>query len=182
MVTLSVNKRFILETGKALEIANIVEPIAEELGLQLVRVLISGRDGCTIQVMIDCADRNVNVDDCAHLSRRLSPVLDAEDPIAGKYHLEISSPGIDRPLVRLSDFDNWAGYEVKIVTKMLIDGRKRFRGFVEGHNDTEVLIKLKLDTHDEPQTIGFLLEYIESAKLVMTDELIKKALDNSGAK
>jgi ribosome maturation factor RimP len=95
-------------------------------------VVMSRRDGGTIQIMADKAGGTVNVDDCAAISRRLSPLLDAHDPIEGRYFLEVSSPGIDRILVRPSDFDDWAGYEAKVELKELIDGRKRFRGIVEG--------------------------------------------------
>ncbi len=104
----------------AADVAQLVEPVAHELGLRLVRVIVSGRDGCTVQIMIDRANAGISVDDCAKLSRRLSPVLDVDSPVAGKYRLEISSPGINRPLVRLSDFTDWAGYEAKDVMLELI--------------------------------------------------------------
>ena len=118
-------ERFIRETGPAAEIAALAEPVLEDMGFRLVRVAVSKRDGGTIQIMADKAGGNIVVDDCAHISRRLSPLLDAHDPVEGRYYLEVSSPGIDRILVRPSDFEDWAGYEVKVELKELIDGRRR---------------------------------------------------------
>lgn len=174
------NKRFFRETGVAAEVAKLAEPLIEELSLRLVRVVVSGRDGCTIQVMVERLDDIVTVDDCAQVSRLLSPILDAYDPIDGKYHLEVSSPGLDRPLVRLSDFETWIGYETKIELRDMVDGRKRFRGFLESVENNEVRLKLELDGYDELQVIGIPVEMIESAKLVMTDDLLKEALKQRG--
>ena len=103
--------RFLVETGPAAEIAALAEPVLEDMGFRLVRVMVSRRDGGTIQITADKAGGTINVDDCATISRRLSPLLDAHDPIEGRYFLEVSSPGIDRILVRPSDFEDWAGYE-----------------------------------------------------------------------
>lgn len=172
-------ERFIRESGVAADVARVVEPVAAELGLRLVRVIVSGRDGCTVQIMIDRHGGNVSVDDCALLSRRLSPVLDVEDPVSGKYRLEISSPGIDRPLVRLSDFEDWAGFEAKIEMRELIDGRKRFRGIIEGVDDAEIRLQLELEGYEGLQVIGLPVDLVESAKLVMSDDLIKAALAQS---
>lgn len=170
------DKRFIEETGVALDVARLAEPVAEELGLRLVRVIVSGRDGCTVQIMVDRADTTVTVDDCAKLSRRLSPVLDVEEPVSGKYRLEVSSPGIDRPLVRIKDFIDWAGYEAKVEMRELIDGRKRFRGVIEGIENGEIRLQLELEGYEGLQVIGLPIDLVESAKLIMTDELIKAAL------
>ncbi|MGI9407523.1 MAG: ribosome maturation factor RimP, partial [Hyphomicrobiaceae bacterium] len=101
-------RRFVREVGLARQIADLAEPVIEDLGFRLVRVMHSGRDGGTVQIMADAKDRDINVEDCAEISRTLSPLLDTYDPIPGSYHLEVSSPGIDRPLVRPSDFEDWA--------------------------------------------------------------------------
>lgn len=172
----SMERRFVRETGVAAEIAALVEPALEDLGLRLVRVTVSGRDGGTVQVMVDREDREVVIEDCTAASRRLSPLLDAHDPMPGGYRLEVSSPGIDRPLVRPSDFETWAGYEAKVEVKEMIDGRKRFRGEIEGFEDGELRLKVLLDPKGEPQVIGLPLALIAQAKLVMTDELVRAAL------
>ncbi|HLH50975.1 MAG TPA: ribosome maturation factor RimP, partial [Roseiarcus sp.] len=123
--------RLIEESGPARRIAQIVAPTLRGLGLRLVRVKISAADGCTVQIMAERADGLMSIDDCEEASGALSPVLDVEDPIAQAYRLEISSPGIDRPLVRLSDFERAIGHEAKIEMARPVDGRKRFRGVVE---------------------------------------------------
>lgn len=175
----ALDDRFVRETGQALEIANLAEPILDDLGLRLVRVIVSGRNGCTVQVMIERKGEILTVDDCASVSRQLSPLLDAYDPIDGKYHLEVSSPGLDRPLVRLGDFEDWTGYEAKIELSDMIDGRKRFRGLIEAVENGEVRLKLTLDGYDGPQVIGIAPDMIASAKLVMNDDLLKAALSNT---
>jgi ribosome maturation factor RimP len=136
--------RFIRESGKAAEIAELVEPVLEDMGFRLVRVAVSKRDGGTIQIMADRASGVVNIDDCADISRRLSPLLDTHDPLEGRYFLEVSSPGIDRILVRPSDFEDWSGYEAKIELKEAIEGRRRFRGIIEGYADGELRIDVNL--------------------------------------
>lgn len=169
-------ERFLRETGPAAEIAALAEPVLEDMGFRLVRVVMSRRDGGTIQIMADRPGGSINVDDCADISRRLSPLLDAHDPIEGRYFLEVSSPGIDRILVRPSDFEDWAGYEVKVELKELIDGRRRFRGILEGYADGEMRLEVKLDETGEPQIIGIPVGLIDDAKLVLTDELIRASL------
>jgi ribosome maturation factor RimP len=168
--------RFVSETGPAGEIASLAEPALDELGFRLVRVKVSGRDGGTVQIMVERDDGTVSIDDCSVISKRLSPLLDAHDPMPGRYHLEISSPGIDRPLVRPGDFDLWSGYETKIELKELIDGRRRFRGLIEGYSDGEVRLKVEIEGYDTPQTIGIPVDLIASAKLVLNDDLIKASL------
>lgn len=167
--------RFMGETGVAAQIAAIAEPVLAELGFRLVRVVLSGRDGCTVQIMAERPDGTITVKECADISRRLSPVLDAHDPIQGQYNLEVSSPGIDRPLVRPSDFEDWAGYEAKIETKELISGRKRFRGVLEGFEGEEVRIEVDLDPLGR-QVIGLPIGLVAEARLVLTDELVREAL------
>ena len=174
-------ERFIREAGPAAEIAALVEPVLEDMGFRLVRVVISRRDGSTIQIMADKAGGAINVDDCASISRRLSPLLDAHDPVEGRYFLEVSSPGIDRILVRPSDFEDWAGFETKVELKELIDGRRRFRGILEGYENGEMLLQVRLDEKSEPQTIGLPIDLIHDAKLVLTDELIRASLAKAKA-
>jgi ribosome maturation factor RimP len=167
--------RFVGETGLAAEIAGLAEPVLADLGFRLVRVVVSGRNGATVQIMAERPEGTITVEECAEISRRLSPVLDVHDPIKGQYTLEVSSPGIDRPLVRPSDFDAWAGYEAKIETKELISGRKRFRGVLEGIEGEEVRIEVELDQLGR-QVIGLPLGLIGEARLVLTDELIRETL------
>jgi ribosome maturation factor RimP len=167
--------RFVGETGLAGEIAGLAEPVLTELGFRLVRVVVSGRNGATVQIMAERPEGTITVEECAEISRRLSPVLDVHDPIKGQYTLEVSSPGIDRPLVRPSDFDAWAGYEAKIEMKELISGRKRFRGVLEGIEGEEVRIEVELDQLGR-QVIGLPLGLIGEARLVLTDELIRETL------
>ena len=167
--------RFIGETGLAAQLAAIAEPVLTDLGFRLVRVVLSGRNGTTVQIMAERPDGTISVKECADISRRLSPVLDAHDPIQGQYTLELSSPGIDRPLVRPSDFEDWAGYEAKIEMKELIAGRKRFRGTLEGVEGEEVRIEVELDQLGR-QVIGLPIRLVAEARLVLTDELIREAL------
>jgi ribosome maturation factor RimP len=174
-------ERFIREAGPAAEIAALVEPLLEDMGFRLVRIVMSRRDGNTIQIMADKAGGAINVDDCASISRRLSPLLDAHDPMEGRYFLEVSSPGIDRILVRPSDFEDWAGFETKVELKELIDGRRRFRGILEGYENGEMLLQVRLDEKSEPQTIGLPIDLIHDAKLVLTDELIRASLAKAKA-
>ena len=168
-------RRFIRETGLAAEIAALVEPALEDLGFRLVRVQVHGRDGPTVQVMAERPSGTITIDDCEAISRDLSPLLDAHDPVPGSYRLEISSPGIDRPLVRPSDFEDWAGYEARIELKESVGGRKRFRGILEGYEDGEVRMECTLDQQGT-QVLGFPVDLIAEAKLVLTDELVREAL------
>ncbi|MDX2263582.1 MAG: ribosome maturation factor RimP [Hyphomicrobiales bacterium] len=170
------NRRFIREDGLSAAVATIVEPVIEELGYRLVRVKVSPRDGTTVQIMADKAGGGFAIEDCTLISRRLSPVLDAHDPMPGGYFLEVSSPGIDRPLVRPSDFDDWAGYEAKVELRDMIDGRRRFRGVLDGYENGEARLKMHVDGMEGEQVIGLPVHLIQEAKLVMTDDLIKASL------
>jgi ribosome maturation factor RimP len=166
--------RFVSETGVAAEIAALVEPTLNEMGFRVVRVTISGRNGTTVQIMAERPDGTMTVEDCADVSRQLSPLLDAHDPISGHYTLEISSPGIDRPLVRASDFVAWAGHEAKVETRELVGGRRRFRGLLKGLDGTQVHLEVPPD-QGGPEVklpVGSVLE----ARLVLTDELIRETL------
>ena len=174
-------KRFIRETGIAAEIAGLTEPVLESLGFRLVRVLVSSRNGTTVQIMAERPGDIIRIEDCTLISRQLSPVLDAHEPIAGGYHLEISSPGIDRPLVRPSDFEDWSGYEAKVELQETIEGRKRFRGVIEGYENGELRLIVELEDGSQEkvknrQVLGLAVDRIASAKLVMTDKLLSAAL------
>ena len=129
---MNVDNRIIVEEGLEGRIAAIVEPVIEQLGYRLVRIRMSGLNGTTLQIMAERPDGTMTVEDCEAVSRGVSPVLDVEDPLDRAYHLEVSSPGIDRPLVRRQDFEAWAGHLIKLETNRLLDGRKRFRGKVTG--------------------------------------------------
>jgi ribosome maturation factor RimP len=167
--------RFLRETGLAADFAQVAEPVLEGMGFRLVRVLVTGAVDRIVQIMAERPDGSINVDDCEQISKGLSPVLDVADPLDGKYRLEISSPGIDRPLVRPSDFEDWSGHEARIETKEPVDGRKRFKGLLEGFEDGEV--RLAADAGKLGiQHLGFPIHLIEDAKLVLTDELIRDAL------
>jgi ribosome maturation factor RimP len=174
------DKRFVRETGVEGQIADLAEPVLEELGFRLIRVKVSGRDGGTVQIMAERPTGGMTVEDCAIISRRLSPVLDAYDPMPSAYRLEVSSPGIDRPLVRPSDFALWAGHEAKIELEELVDGRKRFRGVIEGVEDDEVRLTMELEGKAEPVTIGLPFSLISEAKLVADAESFRA--DLSGKK
>ncbi|ARO15660.1 ribosome maturation factor rimP [Ketogulonicigenium robustum] len=155
-------------------IAEIVQPVIEDMGFELVRIRVMGGKETTMQIMAQKPDGTIEVDDCAAISTAVSAILDVEDPIVENYTLEVSSPGIDRPLTRLKDFDLWDGYTAKIETEELIDGRRRFKGELRGTDGDEVLIEL--DDTAEPITIGLKFEWLSDAKLVLTDELIRDVL------
>ena len=151
-------------------IADIIQPTVEGMGYGLVRVRLMAGKTMTLQIMAEKPDGSIEVDDCAELSHALSAVLDVEDPISGEYALEVSSPGIDRPLTRPEDFERWAGWVARLETDELIEGRKRFKGQLRGVEDDEILI-------DIPEgTIGLKFEWLSDAKLVMTDELVAESL------
>ena len=166
-------KRLARETGPALRVAKLVEPVLDGMGFRLVRVKLSGP---ALQIMAERPDGRFSIDDCEQASRAISPVLDLEDPIPSRYHLEVSSPGIDRPLVRAEDFERWAGHEAKIEMATPQAGRKRFRGILEGYADGEV--RLFIDNPEggtEKVLIGLPFDAISDAKLVLTDALIEAA-------
>jgi ribosome maturation factor RimP len=170
------DRRFTSETGPARAVADLAEPVLEELGFRLVRVKVSARDGGTVQIMAERPTGEMTVEDCALISRRLSPVLDTYDPMPGHYRLEVSSPGIDRPLVRPSDFALWAGHEAKVELKELVDGRKRFKGVIEGVVKDEARLRIELEGKAEPVVIGLPFSLISEAKLVAGTESFKAHL------
>ncbi|AHB48287.1 ribosome maturation protein RimP [Hyphomicrobium nitrativorans NL23] len=173
--------RFIRETGLAADLAELVEPVLDSLGFRLVRVEVSGRDGQTVQVMAERPDGTISIEDCEAISRAVSPVLDVADLVSNAYRLEVSSPGIDRPLVRPSDFVDWAGSEAKIELAQPVEGRKRFRGRLEGFEDGEILIEADLGEEGQ-KIIGLAVGMIASARLVLTDDLVREALSRAKAK
>ena len=168
--------RFLREFGVAAEIAQTIGPVLTDLGYRLVRVAVSGD---TVQIMAERPDGSMSANDCEKVSKQVSPVLDVLDPISDAYRLEISSPGIDRPMVRTSDFEDWAGYEAKIELTEPVSGRKRFRGLIDGFEDGEVRVDIEvLDDTRKPvrETVGFPITMIKEARLVMTDDLIRESL------
>jgi ribosome maturation factor RimP len=168
--------RLIVEPGLSARVATIVEPVIEQLGYRLVRVRVSGAEGCTVQIMAERPDGGMTVEDCEAVSRALSPVLDVADPIDRAYRLEISSPGIDRPLVRKSDFERYAGHVARIETAMPIQGRKRFRGTLMGTEGEAARIRRDDATEGEEAEILLPIEEMSEAKLVLTDQLVAEAL------
>jgi len=168
--------RLIVEPGLSARVAGIVEPVIESLGYRLVRVRVTGSDGCTVQVMAERADGTMTIEDCEICSRALSPVLDANDPVDRAYRLEISSPGIDRPLVRQSDFVRYANNFVKIEMAVAVDGRKRFRGQLLGAEGNVARIRRDDDAAGETADIMLPIEEMVEAKLVLTDALIAESL------
>jgi ribosome maturation factor RimP len=170
--------RFLRESGLAADIARVAEPVLEGLGFRLVRVSVMGGEDRIVQIMAERPDGTISIDDCEMISKNVSPVLDVADPINGKYRLEISSPGIDRPLVRPSDFEDWAGHVAKIELNESIDGRKRFKGLLEGFEDGEVRIAADLGASGQHH-LGLPIALVTDAKLVLTDELIREALSRA---
>lgn len=168
--------RLIVEPGLAARVAALVEPVIEGLGYRLVRVRVSGTDGCTVQVMAERPDGSMNIDDCEICSRAMSPVLEEFDPIDQAYRLEISSPGIDRPLVRKSDFDRYANNVVKIEMAVAAHGRKRFRGMLLGTDGDQARVHRDDAKPDEEKDVLLRIEDMAEAKLVLTDELIAESL------
>ncbi len=160
----------VARTATDRRLATIVTPAIEGMGFRLVRLRLMGGKRITLQVMAERTDGTMEVEDCATLSRALSALLDVEDPIEREYTLEVSSPGIDRPLTRLEDFARWKGCEARLETAEMIDGRKRFKGVLGGIEGSKVLIAV------EQGTIGLEFGWLSDAKLVLTDELVAESL------
>ena len=164
----------IAKTAMDRRLADIVTPVIEGLGFELVRIRLMGGATRTLQIMADRPDGGIEVDDCGEISTAVSAILDVEDPIEENFVLEVSSPGIDRPLTRLKDFEMWKGWEGRVETTELIDGRRRFKGTLAGVEGDEILIEI-----EEPSgvvTIGLQFEWLSDAKLILTDELITEML------
>ena len=168
--------RLIVEQGVAARVAAIAEPVLVGIGYRLVRVRISGLDGCTVQIMAERPDGTMTVEDCETVSRALSPVLDVADPIDRAYRLEVSSPGMDRPLVRRSDFERHAGHQLKVEMAAAIAGRRRFRGVLLGTEGDAARIRRDDAAPGEPNEVLLPIEDMAEAKLVLTDALIAESL------
>lgn len=168
--------RLIAETGLPARVAAIAGPVIEQLGYRLVRIRVSSGEECTIQIMAERPDGTMTVDDCEAISRALSPVFDVNEPIDRAYRLEISSPGIDRPLVRRSDFERYAGHLVKVEMEVPVAGRKRFRGILEGVEGDNARLTRDDPKADEDPAVLLPITDMGEAKLVLTDELVSEAL------
>ena len=168
--------RIIIEPGLPARVAAVAEPVIEQLGYRLVRVKVSAAEGCTVQIMAERPDGSMTVEDCETISRALSPVLDMADPIDRAYRLEISSPGLDRPLVRKTDFDRFAGHLVKIEMEIPVNGRKRFRGEIIGTEGEAARIRRDDAAEGEEAEMLLPIEEMSEAKLVLTDDLVAQAL------
>ena len=164
----------IAKTAMDRRLADIVTPVIEGMGFELVRIRLMGGNTRTLQIMADKPDGGIEIDGCGEISTAVSAVLDVEDPVEENYILEVSSPGIDRPLTRLKDFEMWKGWEARIETTELVDGRRRFKGTLSGVENDEVLITI--EEAGEPVTIGLQFDWLADAKLILTDELITEML------
>lgn len=164
----------IAKTAIDRRLAEIIIPVIEDMGFELVRLRLQGGKTATLQIMADRPEGGINVDDCGQISTAISAHLDVEDPIEENYNLEVSSPGIDRPLTRMKDFETFEGYEVRLETTEQIDGRRRFKGILAGIEGDEVLINI--EENGQTQTIGLSFDWLSDAKLLLTDELIKEML------
>jgi ribosome maturation factor RimP len=167
------------KTGEDLRLVHLLDPVAEAAGYELVRIrLMGGTVQRRLQIMAERPDGEMNVEDCAKLSRAVSEVLDAADPIAGEYTLEVSSPGVDRPLTRLKDFVAYEGFEARLELDRLAEGRKRFRGVLVGVEDKNVAIDLEGEEHTALVPFDWIIE----AKLILNDQLLKRGADERAAR
>jgi ribosome maturation factor RimP len=174
--------RLIIEQGVAARVAAIAGPVLDGLGYRLVRVRVSATSGCTVQIMAERPDGTMAIEDCEAASRALSPVFDVEDPIESEYRLELSSPGIDRPLVRRSDFERYAGYEAKIEMTSPVDGRKRFRGILTGVEGEAARLRRKDAAIGEAADVLLPIGDMVEARLVLTDALVTESLRRGKAR
>ncbi|MFY9245955.1 ribosome maturation factor RimP [Roseicyclus sp.] len=164
----------IAKTAIDRRMAEILTPVIEDMGFEVVRIRLMGGKSNTLQIMVERPNGGIEVDECALVSTAVSAVLDVEDPLEDPYALEVSSPGIDRPLTRLKDFENWEGYEARVETTEMIDGRRRFRGLLAGVEGDEVLVNI--EEGGETITVGLHFDWLSDAKLILTDELIRDML------
>ncbi|WP_336278807.1 ribosome maturation factor RimP [Bartonella sp. CB175] len=168
--------RLFEENGVEAQVATLVTPLLRPLGFRLVRVKLLGLNGLTLQIMAERADSSMTIEDCETISRTVSPLLDVQNVIERKYHLEISSPGIDRPLVRKSDFFHWQGHIAKVETKITIDGRRKFRGTLSNVTQDGFTLNIDKAACGESVYISIPFDNITDAHLILTDELIRDAL------
>ncbi len=164
----------IAKTNIDRRLAEILTPVIEGMGFELVRIRLMSGKTRILQIMAEKPDGGIEVDDCAEISTAVSAVMDVEDPIEDNYTLEVSSPGIDRPLTRLKDFETWVDHEAKLETAELIDGRRRFKGRLRGVENDEVLVEIEHE--GDPVVIGLRFDWLSDAKLVLTDDLIREML------
>jgi ribosome maturation factor RimP len=175
------DRRLQAETGPARRVAELVEPALDGMGYRLVRVRLTGSGTRTLQIMAERPDGSFTIEDCEAASRAISPLLDVEDPISGSYNLEVSSPGIDRPLVRLKDFERWAGHEAKIELKTPLDGRRRFKGALAGVSGRSLGLLLPAgESGGQEVRVELAFDEVSEARLVMTDALIAAARGKAG--
>jgi ribosome maturation factor RimP len=179
LASFTAEPRLIIEPGRSARVAALVEPVLASLGYRLVRVRVSAFAGCTVQIMAERPDGTMTIEDCEAASRALSPVLDVADPIESAYRLEISSPGIDRPLVRRSDFERYAGHVAQVEMAAPIDGRRRFRGELIGTEGACARIRRADAAADENTEILLPIEEMSEAKLMLTDALVAETLRKS---
>jgi ribosome maturation factor RimP len=170
------DRRLVVESGVAARVAAIVEPAIADLGYRLVRVRVTGQNGCTVQIMAEKTDGTMTVEGCEAVSQAVSPALDVDDPVQVAYHLEVSSPGIDRPLVRAGDFARWAGHLAKIDTEQPVSGRKRFRGILRGVAGGDALLSRDDAKSEEERDVAIPMTLIADARLVLTDALVTESL------
>jgi len=168
--------RLVVEPGMAARVSAVAAPVLQGMGYRLVRIKISGESGCTVQIMAERPDGSMQIEDCEAISRALSPVLDVADPIDRAYRLEVSSPGIDRPLVRRSDFERYAGHLVKIEMAVAHQGRKRFRGTLDGVEGATIRLRRDDVRAEEETDVLLVMEDIADARLILTDELIAESM------
>ncbi|MDT3380442.1 ribosome maturation factor RimP [Labrys neptuniae] len=173
--------RRLTETGVAARVAEITERTILPLGFRLVRVRLNGNNGGTVQIMAERPDGTMTVEDCELISKTLSPVLDVDDPIGKAYHLEVSSPGIDRPLVRVSDFQRWAGHEAKIEMTLIVAGRRRFRGILLGAEGNKARIRRIDAGPGEATDVELKVDEMSEAHLILTDALVTESLRRAKA-
>ncbi|MGI9400097.1 MAG: ribosome maturation factor RimP [Rhizobiaceae bacterium] len=181
MLKMGEEKRFVTETGLEARVANIVEAVLEDLGYRLVRIKLTALNGQTLQIMAERPDGQMNVSDCEIVSKAVSPVLDIEDPIQTAYNLEVSSPGIDRPLVRKSDFERWRGHIAKLETRVMINGRKRYKGTITGVSEDNATFQREQTGNGEDENFTIPFNEISDAKLVLSDDLIRESLKRDKA-
>ena len=170
------DKRIITEQGLEGRIAALLEPVIEQLGYRLVRIRVSAMNGTTLQIMAERPDGSMSVEDCEAVSRGISPVLDVEDPMDRAYHLEISSPGIDRPLVRVGDFEAWSGQLMKLETTRLVANRKRFRGHILSVSEEGFRLERDGVSEGEDRIVDIPFDALSEARLILTDDLIAASL------
>ncbi|MBL70673.1 MAG: ribosome maturation factor [Rhodobiaceae bacterium] len=167
----------LIAPGPARPLLDLVQPLVEGLGFRLLRIRMTGDDGkMALQIMAENDEFGLTIDECEAISHAVSDVLDVENPISGAYALEVSSPGMARPLTRPVDFERWAGYETKLGLKIAVDGQRRFRGTLDGFVDGEARLRVVLDGYEEPQILGFAMADIAEARLVPDEAELKASL------